>query len=325
MERGLVCRFCVIDCIVLLCLFSLVAGCDAPQLEERDMLPNTNAGFCSGGPLEPFPLHFVVLTNKPRAPQSDSIHNHPLDTARKVRGQAYFHAFVEALNRRFTGADGPICGSRGCVRFSYGSHDWLSEVKEHSCAKLEAVSAPTRSEHMEGGYLKRAVNSCHNPRLRRDRAINVYIYDSCKWADGDWNCDKRTGHGAFNRQSDGVFRNYVFLDYQRVMLPGGTPDLDRVRQAAEEHEMGHAFGLVHLCSQEVNNTRSESNIMQSAACAPSGGRRNMPFGFIATKELSNPELDEDCDRKTRNGASWDQRRRILCIAEKTQQSWCTSS
>jgi hypothetical protein len=318
---------CYVLGIFLLAVATL--SCEASQLQLEksasktvDQEINHRLPFCQGGPLETIPLNFVVLTKKLRTVSEGLMNIGPLEDLGESAGRSYFEAMVEQLNRRFVAKDGPVCGARGCIRFAYRSHAWISEVKGHECSLFENVASPSRKKHMSGSYLRKAVNQCNDQKLRSDHAINVYIYDHCKWTNKGWNCKKRTGHGAYNRQRDGVYRNYVFLDYKRVLLPGGDRELDRVRQAAEEHEMGHALGLGHLCSGNVRNTRAESNIMQSAACASSGGRRNLPFGLVNTRDLAKPDLDEDCNSDTRNGPIWDQRRRLLCIAQKTQQSWC---
>ena len=49
-------------------------------------------------------------------------------------------------------------------------------------------------------------------------------------------------------------------------------------QSPEEHEMGHAFGLEHVCEQGASSA-SHTNIMASAGgdCEGSGGLRDIGF------------------------------------------------
>jgi len=80
-----------------------------------------------------------------------------------------------------------------------------------------------------------------------------------------------TGHG---RRNSG--RPFVFLDWQR---------LNHGDQAAEEHEMGHAFGLEHICVPGATR-QTPTNIMASADCGKgSGGLRNLGFNEQQTATI----------------------------------------
>ena len=91
-------------------------------------------------------------------------------------------------------------------------------------------------------------------------AINIYIFDSYSnrkaFADRD-------SHGKNNRN-----RPFVALDWER---------LNHQTQSPEEHEMGHVFGLSHVCVEGAT-IDTATNIMASQDCGRgSGGRRNIGF------------------------------------------------
>ncbi len=91
-------------------------------------------------------------------------------------------------------------------------------------------------------------NACDDPR-----AINVYVYDS--YAERGGFADV-TSHGRRNSN-----RPYLLLDWER---------LGHKVQGAEEHEMGHAFGLEHVCAPGAK-PKTSTNIMASADCGLGSG------------------------------------------------------
>jgi hypothetical protein len=169
-------------------------------------------------------------------------------TARPEAARAATHAAlrreVSILNRRFVDAEG-----RPVVRFRFKAARVYDEVRGSSCRF--AALGDSRDPYDSDGWAE-AFNECDDPKVRDPRAINFYVYDS----DG-------TCHGKRNSG-----RPYVLIDWARLGHQGQSP---------EEHEMGHAFGLDHVCAPGAEMETS-TNIMASAECGKgSGGRRDLGF------------------------------------------------
>ncbi|MDM1019362.1 metalloprotease [Acinetobacter sp. VNK23] len=103
-----------------------------------------------------------------------------------------------------------------------------------------------------------AVKQCF-PR-RKHKEVLFIIYDSY------------TEKLKYNDITSWGFRNqgqpFILIDWER---------LNYQTQAATPHEMGHAFGLKHVCSPNATK-KTPTNIMSSYDCGlGSGGLRNLGF------------------------------------------------
>ena len=169
-------------------------------------------------------------------------------TARPEAARAATHAAlrreVAILNRRFVDAEG-----RPVVRFRFKEARVFDEVRGSSCRFV--ALGDSREPYDSDGWAE-AFNACADPKVRDPKAINFYVYAS----DG-------TCHGKRNSG-----RPYVLIDWVRLGHQGQSP---------EEHEMGHAFGLDHVCVPGAKMETS-TNIMASSECGQgSGGRRDLGF------------------------------------------------
>jgi len=135
------------------------------------------------------------------------------------------------------------------------------------------VAQGDKNEFLKTGEWEALINKCDSSCIKNSDSINVYIYDA-------WDQDKKdgvkTGRGSFN--STGNYLGYILLDYQRV-LDGVSGD----NQGAEYHELGHAFGLEHMCYQSSLNSDS-TNFMASA-------------NAITHEECRNSSCDEELGKK----------------------------
>ncbi|MEQ1883340.1 MAG: hypothetical protein ABL878_20500 [Burkholderiales bacterium] len=188
--------------------------------------------------LPTFDIHFVVLTRNAGAQRVAT-----LDQLRRE---------VDILNSFFVSAT-----REPLVRFRFKSATLFQESQKSGCKLKDLGDNPVPLDTSRAAEL---FNACDDPNIRDPRAINFYIYDAYAPVSG---FKDATGHGR--RNSD---RPFVFLDWQR---------LNHGDQAAEEHEMGHAFGLEHICVPGATR-RTPTNIMSSADCGKgSGGLRNLGF------------------------------------------------
>lgn len=109
----------------------------------------------------------------------------------------------------------------------------------------------------------RYFNECNDRQIKDPQAINVYIYNSYLF--GSFNNVWSMG---LNNQN----KPFLLLDYARLPHIGGV----------EEHELGHAFGLGHVCSTATEH-KDDSNIMASNVVdcvgGKSAGARNVGFNL----------------------------------------------
>ena len=185
-----------------------------------------------------FYVNFVVLSNKPEVSNSVDV-----EVVKKE---------IDILNDYFVSEQrGPL------VRFRFKSFRTYDDLKNSEC---EFIKLGDFTGTYNSGYWQELFNACKDPRVVDPTAINFYIYDSYSPKRGF--ADK-TSHGKNNHD-----RPYIILDWER---------LSHQIQSPEEHEMGHAFGLGHVCLPGAKLDTS-TNIMTSKECGKgSGGKRDVGF------------------------------------------------
>jgi hypothetical protein len=200
-------------------------------------------------PLPVFDIHFVVITMNPDA--------HRVGSVDQLRRE------VDILNARFI-----TDGGKPLVTFRFKSAVAYQQARDSAC---DFAKLGDQRHALDTELATRRFNACDDARIRDPHAINFYVYDAYSAAAG---FNDTTGHGR--RNSD---RPFLLLDWQRLNHNG---------QAPEEHEMGHAFGLGHVCAPGATRGTS-TNIMASADCGRgSGGMRDLGFtGEQAATILKN--------------------------------------
>jgi hypothetical protein len=162
-------------------------------------------------------------------------------------------AQVDTLNQYFVSEQ-----RQPVFNFKFKSVTQYAQVQQSDChlAKLGDVEVSIVDVGYEDDF-----NDCYDPLLKDPKAINVYIYDSYLFG------SFKNAFGVGLNNDDNPF---ILLDYARL------PHI----AATQEHEMGHAFGLEHICST-AKSKRAASNIMASAIgdCASGSktGLRNIGF------------------------------------------------
>lgn len=186
-----------------------------------------------------FDIHFVVMT------QRDGIENKT--SVQQLQRE------VDILNEYFVGANGVHP-----VKFRYKGQRTIRELNDSSC--MEFLRLGDTAAEFDWDRWTDMFNSCSDPRVVDPNAINFYVYDAYSREEG---FKDRTSRGRNNGS-----RPFIFLDWER---------LNHQTQSPEEHEMGHVFGLAHVCAEGAT-LDTPTNIMASHDCGKgSGGRRNIGF------------------------------------------------
>ncbi len=170
---------------------------------------------------------------------------------------AQMHEEVRIMNRYFVTED-----RRAIVRFTFHSFHPYESIRDSPC---EVVALANRPVHTRDFIFK--TSECADPRVYFPGALNVFIIDTF---------DRRKGYAEEDSYAGGQGnRRFVALDYERLGHIFG----------AEEHELGHAFGLNHVCHPGADG-RTKTNIMTQREACPGGvGREgDRSIGFNREQE-----------------------------------------
>lgn len=273
------------------------------------------SGFC-GEILAPFPVNIVVLTANEDAPTADSFHPSAADPARTLSGEAVLRGEIDILNTYFRDVSGDlVCEGDDCVTFELADLHFRADIANTTCAELLAFGDMTERRYLDptdpdytdlNDGIEAAIWACEERRMVAPTALNLYVYDEHRW-DADAGVARPSGINSRGRSAErgGVYQPYAVLDLAR---------LQHTTQSPEEHEVGHALSLNHVCDPDVAQVSSDSNIMGStcAPCdggpeSPSGGARNLGFTRV-THDVRDCEVDQVA--------------RIIQRAREIQAAWC---
>lgn len=183
------------------------------------------------------PVTFVFTTNNPSAARFDNL--------------AQMRKEVGILNKYYL-------DDQGNKIFNFKLNRYISyqDFSKLHCQLGNEINQP---RPISIGSMPASVNACF-PKRTTSKEVIVFIYDAYS---------KKL---EFNDITSRTFRNngkpFILLDWNR---------LNYNIQAGSIHEMGHAFGLKHVCAPNATKT-TPTNIMASAECKlGSGGLRNLGF------------------------------------------------
>lgn len=183
------------------------------------------------------PVTFVFTTNTPQATK--------LDNYQQMRKE------IKILNKYYV-------DDKNNKIFKFKLHRYIpyEEFSKLHCDLKQQINQPYP---ISTETIPASVNTCF-PKRTASKEVIVFIYDaySTKW--------------KFEDVTSRAFRNngkpFILLDWNR---------LNYNIQAGSVHEMGHVFGLKHVCAPKATK-RTPTNIMTSAECKlGSGGLRNLGF------------------------------------------------
>ena len=183
------------------------------------------------------PVTFVFTTNNPSAARFDNL--------------AQMRKEVGILNKYYLDDQG-----KKIFNFKLNRYIPYKEFSKLHCDLKQQINQPYP---ISTETIPASVNTCF-PKRTASKEVIVFIYDaySTKW--------------KFKDVTSRAFRNngkpFILLDWNR---------LNYNIQAGSVHEMGHVFGLKHVCAPKATK-RTPTNIMTSAECKlGSGGLRNLGF------------------------------------------------
>lgn len=160
------------------------------------------------------------------------------------------HKELSILNHYFVDQ-----GNEQIFQFKLNQYINYSQFKKMNCNLRQILEQPKSIQHLE---VKKYFNQCFT---REPNTVYLFIYDAYNLKRGH---NDITSWG-FNNNN----RPFVLIDWER---------LNYKTQAALPHEMGHAFGLRHVCAPNAK-LKDATNIMASVGnlCSGSGGQRNQGF------------------------------------------------
>lgn len=193
--------------------------------------------------LPEFDVTFVVATGKKEALERASLEQ--------------LHREIDILNTYFVTDD-----RRPLIHFKFKKAIMHEDLLASDCGFADLLDQPST---WQDPFRKKFL-ACPDPKAGLDPiAITFIVADHWSKKDGFTFMDSLGGRYGAGRFGSVPF---VQLDWKR---------LDHRIQSPEEHEMGHAFGLPHVCEPGATG-QTDTNIMAShAGCDGSGGKRTRGF------------------------------------------------
>lgn len=205
--------------------------------------------------LAPFDLHFVSFVSPSLvAPPPEGFDGCGAEST----GWPCDH--LRALQETFADDAGqPVCdpdAPEQCIQFRYRSHHVVSGPEETRCPALwyraQRPMSPLLTTTEQRSLLREAASSCADPDIFPPGAITVLLFENpIPAAETSF----ATGH-----RSSGSPPCTPFVSIEA----GRRPDAlgEPFAAAVNQHEMGHIFGLNHLCRAVTDSRYPSTNIMQ---------------------------------------------------------------
>ncbi|MFT5685767.1 MAG: hypothetical protein ACI8RZ_006721 [Myxococcota bacterium] len=249
--------------------------------------------------LPPFDVHFAVLTDHPDAPTAadqtggESLTDCPPGDTR------WPCSHITALTETFVTESGtPVCDPdqpEQCVAFRYKSHRYFDEVASTAgcrdvIAAARGIRTPVTHSSTAITDLRAATQACTDPDIVDPHALNILLFDNSVSG-----IVTSFATAYTNRWSSGC-APYVYLEVSRLPPEPGEDFLYGVNQ----HEVGHIFGLTHICRGVDEAPYPDSNIMQGTGgsccceCGPDQGAD--PEGIWATQLCYDCSVVDPVDR-----------------------------
>ena len=170
--------------------------------------------------------------------------------ARQFDNLQQMHKEIQILNRYYVDDK-----NNKIFNFRFNNYISYTNFAKRNCNLGQTIN---RAQTINIGAVPASVEACF-PR-RKSKEVIVFIYNAYSTKQ------------EFNDVTSRAFRNsgrpFVLLDWNR---------LNYNIQAGSVHEMGHVFGLKHVCVPKATK-QTPTNIMASAECRRgSGGLRNLGF------------------------------------------------
>jgi hypothetical protein len=269
----------------------------SPTLSEDIFIDACEAEFQRQIP--PFDVHFAVLTDHPDAPgdQGESL------TECLTGDTRWPCSHITALTEHFVTASGePVCDPQQpdqCVTFRYKSHRYFSSLSQSAgCRDVISSARGIRTPLTHTGSvitdLRAATTDCTDPEVIDPYALNILLFDNSV---SGVVTSFATAHTS--RWSAGC-APYVYIELSRLPPSEG----EDFRYGVNEHEVGHIFGLTHICRGVDQAPWPDSNIMQgtgSSCCCECGEDLDAdPEGIWSTRlcyDCSAVDPGDRCDER----------------------------
>lgn len=177
------------------------------------LLAGLVAGAAFAAPPE-LDVHVTIMTDKLQGASGEAGADGKQRRPEKIRERWQSH--VDRLNEEFRAESG-----EQLVRFRLSSVTLHGEARNSKCAAVQLAA--------QGGDFSKAVARCEDSMIRQPGAVNIYVY-APQTAEGQPH--RMVSRGGHN--NEGPFALIHWRQYH---------DFNTVW-----HELGHAFGLPHVCS-----------------------------------------------------------------------------
>ena len=220
--------------------------------------------------LPPFDVHFAVLTDAEGTPQAgaESI------TACPEGEVDWPCSHLDALDQTFRTASGErVCDPEQpdqCITFRYKDHRFYDEVIDQGqCTGMLSAARRKMTPALDSSQiyadLRAGALACTDADILDPAAINIFLFDNPITGIISSFATAHTSRWS-------ACAPYIFIEHSRLPATPG----EAFAYGVNQHEMGHIFGLDHLCMGLDDPTYPATNIMQgtgSSCCCECGDAR----------------------------------------------------